>query len=105
MAANFYKKLLKKRQAVYYQLKDITSKLQRTASSIGFIKCCLHRGITPKFATVNGQFCNTNEQRKAEKRIMRSYLNRHYRTLREFSDDTEILLIKSNKKWDVCRLC
>ena len=49
-------KLLPKRVVkLYKELKNITSKLHRTAGSIGFIKKALHNEVTPKFAQVKGK--------------------------------------------------
>ena len=44
------------------KLKVITSKVQRTASSIGFIEKCLKIGIVPVFARVKGQFLDEKDK-------------------------------------------
>ena len=53
---------------------NITSKLHRTARSIGFIKKALHHEVTPKFAQVKGNFINVNDIYKSEKCILLSHL-------------------------------
>ena len=53
MANLFTNKKLPKRIAVIYKdLRNVTSKLHRTAGSIGFIKKALYHDIIPKFARV-----------------------------------------------------
>ena len=41
------------------ELKSTTSKLQKRASSIGFIEHTLYHQITPQFLNVKGQFLHT----------------------------------------------
>ena len=48
--------------SIYYNLKSTISKVQRTASSIGFIQLALVHGITPTFAKVSGQFINVKDK-------------------------------------------
>ena len=43
----------------------VTSKLQKKGASIGFIKKALHNQVTPKFASVKGQFINKNGKWKS----------------------------------------
>ena len=38
-----------------YKFYNITSKLQKTASNIGFIKKALYKKVRPKLAQINGQ--------------------------------------------------
>ena len=47
---------------IYNKLYNITSKLNKSVSSIGFIKKALHHKITPKFAQINDQFINNQDQ-------------------------------------------
>ena len=69
------KRLPKRIAELYKELKNITSKLHRTAGSIGFIKKALHHEVTPKFAQVKGNFINVNDRYKSEKRILLSHLD------------------------------
>ena len=45
-----------------YTIKKLTSKLQRTAANIGFIKKVIHNQVIPKFAEVKVQFLNNNDK-------------------------------------------
>ena len=51
-------------------MKTITSKLQRTASSIAFIKKSLHHNTTPTFANVRGQVVNNKDKTRAKESIL-----------------------------------
>ena len=64
------------------QLKLCTSRLQRTASSIGFIEKCLERGCIPKFAKVSGQFVDDRERMRTEFNLLRSHLKQHRENLK-----------------------
>ena len=55
------------------ELKSTTSKLQKTASSIGFIEHELYHQITPKFANAEGQYLHRADKWKAEKSILLSH--------------------------------
>ena len=60
-------KLLPQHVAVnYLKLKSYTSKIQRAASSTGFIRKSLHNNIVPTSAKVRGQFTDSKDQIKAE---------------------------------------
>ena len=59
------------------EVKSTTSKLQKTASSIGFIEHALYHQITPKFANVKRQFLHAGDKWKAEKSILVSNLKAH----------------------------
>lgn len=83
MANLFTNKKLPKRIAVIYKdLRNVTSKLHRTAGSIGFIRKALYHEVIPKFARVNGNFINKNEQYKSERSVLCSHLNEHVHTLK-----------------------
>ena len=69
------KRLPKRIAELYKELKNITSKLHRTAGSIGFIKKALHHEVTPKFTQVKGNFINVNDRYKSEKCILLSHLD------------------------------
>jgi len=56
--------------AIYYKLKYTTSKIQKTASSIGFINHALAHNITPKFARINGQFIDLKDRKDAERKLL-----------------------------------
>ena len=81
--ANFdYINLLSRHVAVnYLKLKSYTSKIQRTASSIGFIRKSLHNNIVSTFTKVKGQFIESKDQIKAEERVSKSNLLNHKRNL------------------------
>ena len=79
--ANLSNKLiLPQRVAViYYKLQSTTSKLQRTASNIGFTKKVLHNEVIPKFAKVSAQFKNYKDKWYCSRRILVSHLQDHQR--------------------------
>ena len=57
MANNFISLLPNKHIAdIYFQLKKVTSKIQRTASSVRFLNQCVYYNVTPTFAKVRGSF-------------------------------------------------
>ena len=70
----------------YYDLRRKTSKLQRTAASIGFIGNALKNNVTPTFANVTGRFSNENLRKKAEKDNLRTEMNEHCANLVDLSD-------------------
>ena len=83
MANLFTNKKLPKRIAVIHKdLRNVTSKLHRTAGSTGFIKKPLFHEVIPKFARVNGNFINKNQQYKSERNVLCSHLNEHVHTLK-----------------------
>ena len=63
-----------------------TSKLQKTSSSIDFIKKALHHNVTPTFAQVRGQFVNNKDQLDAERKLMISYLIQYDLKLKEITN-------------------
>ena len=66
---------------LFHKLKSLTSKLQRTASSIGFIKQSLFYGVIPTFAKVKGQFLNERDRWKSSEIILKSQLHKHKKLL------------------------
>ena len=67
------------------ELKSTTSKLQKTASSIGFIGHAIYHWITPKFANVKGQFLRTGDKWKAKKSVLVSHLKTHKKSVDNLS--------------------
>lgn len=61
---------------IYNKLYNTTLKLLKTASSIGFIKKDLYNKVTLRFAQINGQFINKQDQVDAQRKLMQSHLNR-----------------------------
>ena len=53
----------------YYTIKKLTSKLQLTATNIGFINKAIHNQVILKFAEVKGQFLNNNDKNDSEKKF------------------------------------
>ena len=43
---------------IHNKLYSVTFKLQKTASSIGFIKKAIYHNVIPQFAQIKGQFLN-----------------------------------------------
>ena len=87
-------KLIPRRVAVdFNNLISITSKVQRRAASIGFVKKALYQEVTPKFALVKGQFKTGRDKWKCEQRVMLSHLQDHQNTLKSFIKECNTLLI------------
>ena len=59
------------------KLKSLTSKLQKTVSSISFIERSLFHGAIPTFAKVKGQFLYEKDRWKSSKVILKSQLHKH----------------------------
>ena len=66
---------------LFNKLKPLTSKLQRTASTIVFIKQSLFHGVIPTFAKVKGQFLNERDRWKSSEIILKSQLHKHKKLL------------------------
>ena len=66
---------------MFNKLKSLTSKLQRTASSIAFIEQSLFYGVIPTFAKVKGQFLNERDRWKSSEIILKSQLHKHKKLL------------------------
>ena len=62
---------------IYKKLYSITSKLQKTAPGIGFVKKALQNNVIPNFTPIKGQFLNKHEHIQGERKLMLSHLNRH----------------------------
>ena len=78
MADICFLKLLPRRIAKHYiRLNSVTSKIQRTTSSIAFIQKALYYEVTPTFAKIKGQCINLKDQHSAEKKVLHSHLKDH----------------------------
>ena len=66
---------------LFNKLKSLTPKIQRTVSSIEFIKQSLFHGVTPMFAKMKGQLLNERDRWKSSKIILKSQLHRHKKLL------------------------
>ena len=69
----------------YYKLKSLSSKIQKAASSIGFIQHALFHEVTPTFAKVRGQFINHKDRYNAVKSILNSHILEHRKNLKKLS--------------------
>ena len=71
MADISFIKLLPRQIAKHYiRFKSVTSKIQRTTSTISFIQKALYYEVTPNFAKVEGHFINLKNQCSAEKNVL-----------------------------------
>ena len=86
---NIINKLPRRITAIYHELKSTTYKLQRSASSVGFIKQALFHEIT--FAKVKGQFINIGDKKKCERSILISHLQKHNKDIAALSNKHQIL--------------
>ena len=78
MAFDIFILYLPRHVAVYFtKLKSLTSNIQRTTGSIGFVQKSLHHKVVPTFARLKGQFVNRNEKLRAEQAILKSHLMEH----------------------------
>ena len=66
---------------LFNKLKSLTSKLQRTTPSIGFIKQSLFHGVIPTFAKVKGQLLIERDRWKSSEIILKSQLRKHKKIL------------------------
>ena len=66
---------------IFYTMKKLTSKLQRTAANIGFMNKAIHNKVIPKFVEVKGQFLNNNDKYDSEMKILHSHLLENKRNL------------------------
>ena len=79
MTNNFVSLLPNKHIAdIYYQLKKVTLKIQRTASSIGFSNQCVYYNVTPTFAKVRGSFSTIRDKQHVKKKIIKKQLSDHH---------------------------
>ena len=81
--ANFaFINLLPRHVAVnYVKLKSYTSKIQRTAWSIGFMSKSLHNSIMPTLQKLKGQFVESKDQIPAEEGVLKRHLLNHKKNL------------------------
>ena len=71
-------KFIPRRVAVHFNnLIRVTSKVQKRAASIGFVKKALYRKVTPKFALFKRQFKTEKDKSKYEQKVMLSHLQDH----------------------------
>ena len=90
MANILFINILPRRIATLYnKLKYTTSKIQKTASSIGFIDQALRNNFTPKFAKVVGQFINQKDQLDVERKLLNSHLHDHKRKLKTLCEQQD----------------
>ena len=91
MVFDIFMQYLPRHVAVYYtKLKSLTSKIQQTAGSIGFVQKSLHHKVVPTFARLKGQFINRNDKLRAEQAILKSHLlddKKYLQTLRVGHDE------------------
>ena len=82
MANNFVSLLLNKHIAdIYYQLMEVTLKIQRTTSSIGFLNQCVYYNVTPTVAKVRESFTTIRDKLSVEKNIIKKQLSNHHNNL------------------------
>ena len=55
----------------------LSNQLHKTTASIGFIKKALCNNVTPKFATIKGQFLQKADQIQAQRLLMCTHLKQH----------------------------
>ena len=71
----------------FKRLEYLTSKLQRTAASIGFIQKALQQRLTPTFAIVTGNFASESDRYSAVKKILNANLRKHRLNLHQTNED------------------
>ena len=76
----------------YCKLKSLSSKIQRTSSSVGFIYKAIYHEVIPTFAKVKGQFVNMKDKYKAEKSILQSHVTAHKHTLKDLCIKYTVIL-------------
>ena len=76
--------------------------MHKSASSIGFIKKALHHKVTPKFAQINAQFINKQDQIDSQRKLMLSHVNRHVLTLKDLTH--KFSQLENNLLAQVCQV-
>ena len=84
---SFIKLLPRQIAKQYTKFKSVTSKIQRTKSSIAFIQKALYYKVTLTFAKVKGQFINLKDQCSAEKKVLLSHFKDHRFRLRKLLEE------------------
>ena len=67
---------------IYYHLKKVISKIQRTASSIGFLNQCVYYNVTQTFAKVRVYFSTVRDKHHVGKKIIKKQLSDHHSNLK-----------------------
>ena len=67
---------------ICHQLKKVTSKIQRTASSIGFLNQFVDYNVTPTFAKVRGSFSTIRDKQHVGKKIIKKQLSDYHNDLK-----------------------
>ena len=67
---------------IYYHLKKVISKIQRTASSIGFLNQCFYYNVTQTFAKVRVYFSTVRDKHHVGKKIIKKQLSDHHSNLK-----------------------
>ena len=96
--------IIKRRNAIKInKLKKITSKIQRTSSSIGFIQQAVRNNFTLKFAEIKGQFIHEIDQRLAEKNLLKSYFKRPFKDSKKAMSRARIGCKRTIQRiWSLC---
>ena len=76
----------------YYELKKVTSKIQKTASSIGFLNQSLYHNVIPIFAKIKGLFNSAKDKHQAERKIIKRHLKNHHSNLKSIRIKHEELI-------------
>ena len=81
--ANNSVSLLPNRQItdIYYQLKKVTSVIQRTVSSIGLLNQCRYFDVMPTFTKLKGSFATIRDKQKVENTIIKRQLTDDHNTI------------------------
>ena len=88
MADISFTKLLPRQIVKHYiRLKSVTSKIQRTTSSIAFTQKALYYEVTTTFAKVKGQFIKLKDQGSAEKKVLHSHFKDNRFRLRKLLEE------------------
>ena len=75
----------------YYELKKVTSKIQKTASSIGFLNKSQYNFIRT-FAKIKSLFNSTKDKHQAECKIIKRHLTNHHSNLKSLRIKPEELI-------------
>ena len=75
----------------YYSLKKVTSKMQKAASSIGFLEQALYYQFIPTFAKLKGNFISSIDKKQAEKKVFKKNLFKHSNNLKIINELLKLL--------------
>ena len=76
----------------YYELKKFTSKIQKKASSVGFLNQSLYHNFILTFAKIKGLFNSAKNKHHAERKMIKRHLANHHGNFKSLRNKHEELI-------------